>query len=184
MRTSKYIMGCLLSLMALTGCNTADDPLTLLNRTEMAPAPKPPMEVQQTQQDIQRRFQASEQEKTDAVQSAVMWAERYEQLSLKNNELREQNNKLVLENNELKHQTEKLQITLDSTRNELAEANEFLGQMHAELSQWKSDVLGYRDEMRQAQKAQLEALAKILKLLGAEPTEDRADVAPQAPAAP
>jgi uncharacterized protein YeaO (DUF488 family) len=57
------------------------------------------------------------------------------------------------------------------TEKELAEANEFLQQMHVELNKWKSDVLGFREEMRQAQQAQLEALAKILRVLGAEPVK-------------
>lgn len=159
------------ALSALVGCNSPDNPLALLQRNEMAPAPAPVMEIEQTQDDIQRRFQSGNEEKTDAVQSAVLWAQRYEEMSLKNNELREQNNKLFLENNQLKRDAERLQMSLDSTRKELQEANEFLQQMHMELNQWKSDVLGYRDEMRQAQKAQLEALAKILRLLGAEPSQ-------------
>ena len=100
-----------------------------------------------------------------------MWAQRYEEMSLSNNQLREKNNELFLENAKLKENVAKLQTSLDMTRKELAEANEFLQQMHVELNKWKTDVLGYRDEMRQAQKAQLEALAKILKLLGAEPAE-------------
>jgi hypothetical protein len=37
-----------------------------------------------------------------------MWAQRYEDMSLKNNDLREQNTKLFVENNQLKQETEKL----------------------------------------------------------------------------
>ena len=158
-------------LMAAAGCNSPDDPLKMLTTNEMAPPPGPAMQIEQTPEDIQRRFQADSEERTGAVQSAVLWAQRYEEMSLRNNELREQNSKLFLENNQLRHDAEKLQMALDTARRELAEANAFLQQMHVELNQWKSDVLGYRDEMRQAQRAQLEALAKILRLLGAEPAE-------------
>ena len=37
-----------------------------------------------------------------------------------------------------------------------------------ELSNSKTDILGFRDELRDADKAQLEALLKILKALGGE----------------
>lgn len=40
--------------------------------------------------------------------------------------------------------------------------------MQKELTNWKSDVLGFRDEMRKAQKAQIDALTHIVTLLGGE----------------
>jgi chromosome segregation ATPase len=160
-----------LGAVLLTGCNSPDDPLAVLKKQEMAPAGPPPVTIEQTPRDVQRRFQSGNEEDSGAVQNAVMWAQRYEEMSLKNNELREQNNRLFLENNQLKADTDRLRATLESTRKELEEANAFLQQMHVELNQWKSDVLGFRDEMRQAQRAQLEALAKILRVLGAEPVE-------------
>ena len=45
-------------------------------------------------------------------------------------------------------------------------------EMHVELNQWKADVLGFRDEMRKAEAAQLQALGKILRILGAEPADN------------
>lgn len=153
------------------GCTAPDDPLTILKPQEMAPAPTAPMVIEQSSQDVQRRFETGTEQSSGAVQNAVMWAQRYEEMSLSNNELRQKNNELFLENNKLTQEAQKLQLSLDMTRKELAEANAFLQEMHAELNKWKSDVLGYRDEMRQAQKAQIEALAKILKVLGAEPVE-------------
>ncbi len=42
--------------------------------------------------------------------------------------------------------------------------------MQVELVKWKSDVLGFRDEMRKAQSVQLQALTRIMKILGAEMT--------------
>ncbi|MCE5186611.1 MAG: hypothetical protein LLF76_10850 [Planctomycetaceae bacterium] len=163
---------CILAGLIFTaGCGGPDDPLSVFKQTEMAPQPGPPMVIEQADQDIQKRFESGPDEQKGAVQNAVLWAQRYEEMSLKNNELREQNNKLALQNNQLQHDAEKVKLQLESTRKELNEANEFLQQMHVELTKWKSDVLGFRDEMRQAQQAQLEALAKILKLLGAEPIE-------------
>jgi 5-enolpyruvylshikimate-3-phosphate synthase len=40
------------------------------------------------------------------------------------------------------------------------------------LNNWKMNILGYRDEMRDAETAQLEALLKILKALGGEVETD------------
>ena len=40
--------------------------------------------------------------------------------------------------------------------------------MRIELNNWKIDILGFRDEIRDAETAQLEALLKILKVLGGE----------------
>ncbi len=42
------------------------------------------------------------------------------------------------------------------------------------LNNWKNDVLGFREEMRSAQTAQLQALMKILKALGGEPMTETA----------
>jgi len=118
---------------------------------------------------MHRRFEAGRQEGADAVQSVLVWSQRYEELSLKNNLLREKNSEIRAENSELKQRADTLEMELEKTKQELAEANDFLQQMHVELNEWKGNVLGFRDEMRQAQKVQLEALAKILRVLGAEP---------------
>jgi hypothetical protein len=132
-------------------------------------APPPQRVVEPTQHDMKRRFEPGEPGESTAVQNAVIWAQKYEDLSIRNNELREQNNKLYLENQRLNRETDKLKTELEQTRKELSEANAFLQQMHLELNEWKSDVIGFRDEIRQSQKAQLEALSKVLSVLGAEP---------------
>ena len=75
------------------------------------------------------------------------------------------------ENTHLKKEVGELRSQLAQARKELEEANEFLQKMHVELNQWKADVLGFREELRKAQVAQLQALGKILRILGAEPLE-------------
>lgn len=55
---------------------------------------------------------------------------------------------------------------------ELADANDLLVKMDANLEEWRKSVLGFREEMRISEAAQMEALQKILSLLGAEVTED------------
>ena len=107
----------------------------------------------------------------NAVESALMWSDRYEELSVKTEKLREENSDLKVSNTNLKHDMTQLQTELDSTKAELDDANEFLQEMDLQLNKWKSDVLGFREEMRAAQGTQLKALIKIMKILGAETTE-------------
>ena len=80
--------------------------------------------------------------------------------------LRQNNQSLTLENQQLKEQLANIQKQLRQTQNELNDANEIMISMRAELNNWKRDVLGFRNEMRNAEKAQLEALLKIMKVLG------------------
>src|SRR4030042_255070 len=70
---------------------------------------------------------------------------------------------------------------------ERGEANDLLTEMRVELNNWQANVIGFRDEMRDADKAQLEALLKILQVLGGETKtqsvsdlkKDSANTAPQ-----
>ena len=62
---------------------------------------------------------------------------------------------------------------LEQAKKELAEANDLLIEMRIELNNWKSNIIGFRDEMRDADKYQLEALLKILKVLGGEVNTDK-----------
>jgi chromosome segregation ATPase len=130
-----------------------------------------PMVIGQTPEKMQKRFDPMIEDSEDSGQDNVQWAQRYEELSIGNNALRETNNELKLENDQLKQHIEALKSELEQTRKEMSEANEFLGQMHLELNKWKQDVLGFRQEIRQAQQVQIEALGKILRVLGAEPMD-------------
>lgn len=47
--------------------------------------------------------------------------------------------------------------------------------MKIELNGWKSNILGFRDEMRNADKAQLQALMRILEALGGETTTEETE---------
>lgn len=175
MKREMYVVFVTVSLF-LSGCGLMTERVVYVESSSVpAPVPGPVPDVQSERivdpspQDMQRRFETNTESEGTAVQNAVIWAQKYEELSVRNNELRDQNNKLYLENQRLVRDSDKLTMQLEQTQKDLAEANEFLQQMHLELSKWKSDVLGFRDEIRQSQKAQLEALSKILSVLGAEP---------------
>ncbi|MHC5213703.1 MAG: hypothetical protein ACYSOO_03835 [Planctomycetota bacterium] len=130
-----------------------------------------PMVIDETPEKMQKRFDPTIEDSVDSDQSNVQWASKYEELSISNNALRETNNELTVKNNQLKQQIEAIKSELEQTKNDLTEANDFLGQMHLELNKWKTDVLGFRQEIRQAQQVQVEALGKILRVLGAEPMD-------------
>ena len=150
-------------LMLQLGCTIVDRPIPPQSYQPAAAAP-----IAET---MENRFSESKEADTNAVESALMWSARYEELSVKTEKLRDDNSKLTIGNTNLKHDIQKLQDELDRTKAELKDANEFLQEMNLQLSKWKGDVLGFRDEMRNAQATQLEALKQIMKILGAELTE-------------
>lgn len=142
------LMLALVSLVA--GCNSVDQPST-------ATTTQPPQE----------RFQQPQSGPT-AVESAIELSRKYAELAEEMAALQNENQRLAAENQALKDQLSPCRTELQQTQKELAEANDLLVEMRVELNNWKTDVLGFRDEIREANKAQIEALLKIIKVLGGE----------------
>jgi chromosome segregation ATPase len=115
-----------------------------------------------------QRFQDTPLEGRTAVESAIELSEKYARLSDQTVSLREENQRLVTENESLKQQITSLEAKLQQTQKELGEANNLLMEMLNEINNWRTNVLGFRSEMREAAKAQLEALLKVLEILGGE----------------
>lgn len=115
-----------------------------------------------------KRFQDTPLEGRTAVESAIELSEKYARLSDQTLALREENQQLVSENEDLQRQLATIEVRLRQTQKELGEANDLLIEMLTELNNWKTNILGFRGEMRQAAKAQLEALLKVLEILGGE----------------
>jgi chromosome segregation ATPase len=113
-----------------------------------------------------RRFQDTPLEGRTAVESAIELSEKYARLSDQSATLRQDNQRLSTENETLRQQITSLETKLKQTQKELGEANDLLIEMLTELNNWKSNILGFRGEMRQAAQAQLEALLKVLEILG------------------
>jgi chromosome segregation ATPase len=129
--------------------------------TENAPNP-------QTGGSSAKRFQDTPLEGRTAVESAIELSEKYARLSDQTVALREENKRLTADNEALLQQIAALEAKLKQTQKELGEATELLIEMLTELNTWKSNILGFRGEMRDAAKAQLEALLKVLEILGGE----------------
>ena len=148
----------------LAGCAAPQWP------TEVVIQPSPaPAAAQQDTSDT-RRFQQTPQGQT-VVESAMELSEKYAAVSEENSLVRSENRKLADENRQLKDSLNTCSTQLQQTQEELTRANDLLVEMRVELNNWKTDILGFRSEMREAEKTQLEALLKILNILGGEKTE-------------
>ena len=112
-----------------------------------------------------------------AVDASLEWAKKHAQVSEQLVEAQKENRQRENENRELNKQTAELQSELSQTQKELTQANDMLVELGQQLEKWKADVLGFREEMRQAEKSQLEALSKVLRLLGGEVSEPVATTA-------
>jgi len=117
---------------------------------------------------VAKRFQESAPQGPTAVESAIELSGKYARLSEEAAVLRQENRDFTTKNQQFKERVNSLEAQLQQTQKELSEANGILIEMHIELNNWKNNVLSFRDEMRDAEKAQLEALLKILKVLGGE----------------
>ncbi len=162
-RTRRALACCIVALLvaAATGCTGT----TAQRRPAGAvtPVPNP-----NTTAAAAKRFQDTPLQGRTAVESAIELSEKYARLSDQTIALREENQRLVTENENLLQQIATLEARLRQTQKELGEANDLLIEMLTELNNWKTNILGFRGEMREAAKAQLEALLKVLELLGGE----------------
>jgi len=163
MKTNKVFLMlalCLLSMSAFSGC--ADPPAKL--------ALVVPAEASRQHPAAQsaKRFQQSTPQGPTAVETAIELSQKFAELSKENATLKQRKNELEQANHRLGENLEKTQADLQQAQKELAQANQFLVEMRVELNNWKNNVLGFRGEMRDAEKAQLEALLRILTLLGAD----------------
>ncbi len=174
------VFGLAITSMLFLGCRFIEEPMEIGNMPrvklrmmgEPTPVADQTAQTAQTDKAMENRFADPGTQSTGAVESAMMWSQKYERLMEKNQQLSEKNREMFLENNDIQFQFKKLQDELAMTKKELEGANAFMQEMHAELNKWKADVLGFRGEMRSAQAAQSQALGKILNIRGAEPAGD------------
>lgn len=82
-----------------------------------------------------------------AVESALVWSEKYSQTVEKLVRLQQENRQLSEQTQEALQENSKLKKDLDQYQKELREANDLLLEMKTELERWQSDVLGFREEI-------------------------------------
>ncbi len=117
----------------------------------------------------------NEGEGDTAVESALIWSEKYSQTMEKLVFVQQENRKLTEKSRQQTHQISGLHGELKQCQKELGEANGMLLEMQAALDKWQTNVLGFRKEMRKAQETELVALRRILKLLGSEMPAEEAE---------
>jgi len=113
-----------------------------------------------------------------AVDVALEWSKKYAQATEQLLEAQKSEKELREENKRLLAQVAKLQVQADQSQKEVQEANEMLVELGKELREWKNNVMGYRNDMLQAQQVQMDALRKIMVLLGGEAAPAAAPVTP------
>ena len=163
MQSDKKTLVLLISLAAaflLSGCSAFRKNAAVGTEFELVDVPQ--------DDPVVSRFQEPASRGRTAVESAIELSKRHARLSEEAAMLRQEKQEFTTENQQLKDRITVLEGHLQQTQKELTEANELLIEMRIELNNWKTDILGFRDEMRDAETAQLEALLKILKVLGGE----------------
>jgi hypothetical protein len=108
-----------------------------------------------------------------SVESALILSEKYASLAVESEKMRQENKKLMEENVDLSKKMAAIQAEFDQVSKELKDANAMLIDMRIEINNWKNSVLGFRDEMRASQGAQLDAMLRIMKLLGGESQKEQ-----------
>ncbi len=162
MQTNKKVslfMILLVLTFLLAGCPALQEPIEVILK---------PDSTQQQSNAISKRFQDAAPKGQTAVDSAVELSKKNTELFEQMTVLRQENQELTAENRQLKDRIAVLEPELKQAKKELNEANDLLIEMRIELNNWKTDILGFRNEIRDADKAQLEALLRILKVLGGE----------------
>ena len=161
MQTKKKIIGLvilLVTIFLLPSCSYTQKPSELAVDSAAV--------GRQQNDSVAKRFQEPDTKGTTVVQSAMKLSGEYAKLTLEAAQLRQQNEDFIAKNRQLNEQVVSLDVQLQQAQKELAEANSLLIEMRVELNTWKADILGFRNEMRNAETAQLETLLRILKVLG------------------
>jgi outer membrane murein-binding lipoprotein Lpp len=169
MQTRKKMISLMILLVPtflFSGCSSTQRPADLAVDSF-------PVERQQNDS-IANRFQRPASEGTTVVESAMKLSEEYTRLTKEATVLRQQNEEFIVKNRQLNEQVVSLEDQLQQAQKELAQANNLLIEMRLELNNWKADILGFREEMRNAETAQLETLLRILKVLGGQVTTESA----------
>jgi chromosome segregation ATPase len=160
---SKWLSVSLISLALVSGCSTNG----LFARRNA-----PQQSTLGQGSSIERRFDETGAKDPTVVESALDLSKKYAALSDQAATMKQENQQLLSENRSLREKNVSLESELKQTKKELSEANNLLVDMRVELNNWKNNILGFRNELRQADSEQLKALLEILKILGGEIKSD------------
>jgi len=160
LQSNMFLLNLSLLLFTVSGCTLPQEPVDIV----VTPKIQPPRQ----DESVAKRFSEPTSQKPTVVESAMELSKKYADLSKEAAELKQQNKELSAENQRSAERLISLEAELKQTQKELTEANDLLVEMRVELNNWKTNVLGFRQEMRAADTEQLKALFKILTVLGGE----------------
>jgi len=169
MQTKKKMISLVILLVPiflLSGCSSTQKPAELAVDSAAV--------ERQRNDSVAKRFQEPASEGPTVVESAMKLSGEYARLTREAAVLRQQNEDFIAKNRQLNEQVVSLDAQFKQAQKELTEANDLLIEMRVELNNWKVDILGFRNEMRDAETAQLETLLQILKVLGGQVTAESA----------
>jgi chromosome segregation ATPase len=149
-------------LPLFSGCSGGQNPVRIVFPPEFGDNEQPQSAANP------KRFEEQNSAQADAIERALEMSEKCAKLSAESAELQKQNENLRQEKQQLNSKLQQTQAELERAQKELSQANDLIMETRVELNDWKSDVLGFREELRQADIAQLETLKKIVELLGGE----------------
>lgn len=161
-RLRKYPRAALLVLLSLAGCSQWPQVSQSGSPSQAQTAQRPAGSY------LDKGLVKGDGGEDGAVSTALAMSEKNAKLSEELLRVQQAKHDLEEVNRKLAAQVITLQADSQASQKELAEAHQMLQEMRKDLDQWKSNVLGFRDEIRQAEQAQAEALRKVLVLLGAE----------------
>jgi len=172
MRFEKMIIILITTVLLLAGCQVSEENLSSVPGLEFVSAGE--SQLGRSDKTMAQRFTepGAEMEDADMLGNVLMWSKKYEELLKKNDAEKDMNRLLKKEKEAAEHKLALAELDLDRTKKELADAVAFMGEQESELSKWRADVLGNREEIEKIHKAQLNALRQIKILLGAEVIED------------
>jgi len=147
-------------ILLISGCSITPKPVEVAVLPDFSQVP--------SSYSVAKRFDEPTTAGPTAVDSAIELSQKYAELSEQAAGLRQKNEDLVAENHRLKTRVAALDNQLEQAQRELTEATGLLRELIIELNNWKTDVIGFRNEMRAAETTQLRALLDILKVLGGE----------------
>ena len=158
-RTFSILIVSALTLL-VAGCPVVQEPVEVVFKPDPAMQHQGPF--------MEKRFQKAAPSGKTAVDSAVEMAKKNTELFEQMTAMQRESRDMVAENRRLKERVAVLEPELEQVKKELDEANDLLIDMTTELNNWKMQILGFQEEMRDADTEQLRALLKILKVLGGE----------------
>ncbi len=159
----KMLMLLSLAMLPLVfGCSGGQNPVKIVFPPEFGENKQPQSAASP------KRFEQQSSVQANAIEKAIEMSEKYTQLSTESAELRKQNELIQQEKQQISSKLQQTQTELERTQKELSQANNLIMETRVELNNWKVDVLGFREEMRQADIAQLQTLQKVVELLGGE----------------